>query len=131
MRSVLRRIASAVTRVELCTASICVAIWSVAFAVCTAKRQAVLLDVALVAHQNALVRVEQYDALRHVVENQRQKRAVAAGGNAAVTPPTHDHHRGKAHEDGHGVHLPALLQDDVQADPLPERGGRYTVASFY
>ena len=37
MRSVLRRIASPVTRVELCTASIWVAICSVAFAVCTAS----------------------------------------------------------------------------------------------
>jgi hypothetical protein len=38
---------------------------------------------------------------------------------------------GEAHDDRHGIHLPALLQDDVQADPLPERGRRYTVASFY
>ena len=37
MRSVLRRIASTATRVELCTASICSAICSVALAVCTAS----------------------------------------------------------------------------------------------
>jgi hypothetical protein len=34
------------------------------------RRQAVHLDVAIVADQNALVRIEQNDALRHVVDNQ-------------------------------------------------------------
>jgi len=50
------------------------------------RRQAIHLDVAIVADQNALVRIEQNDALRHVVDNQCQKRTVAASagrvGNA-------------------------------------------------
>src|SRR5262245_43809120 len=44
---------------------------------------------------------------------------------------THDHHRGEALDDRHGVYLPALQQDYVQANPPPERGKRYTVASLY
>jgi hypothetical protein len=95
------------------------------------RRQTIHLDVAVIADQNALVRIEQYDTLRHVVDDQRQKCAVSSGARAPLTPPTHHHHRGKAHDDRHGVHLPALLQDGVQADPPPERGGLYTAASFY
>ena len=83
------------------------------------RRQAVHLDVAIIADKNSLVSVEQDDTLGHIVESYGQKRAVSAG--AAVTPPKHDHHRGEADDGSHGIYQPALLQDGVQANPPPER----------
>ena len=48
-------------------------------------RNAVHLDVTIVADENTLVGIKQNDTLRHVVENDGQKRTVASAGGAPVT----------------------------------------------
>lgn len=86
-------------------------------------------DIAIVDDKNTLVRVEQNDALRHVIEDHRQQGAITAPANSSTMPKECSRHRGKT--DGYdGICLEVLFGKISQAHP-PPKVRLYKAASFY